>query len=150
MVRIIFQNKNGLSDSLIPSESFLKKLQSFLENMIGNDYTMSLVLCDNSFIHTLNNNYRHIDRPTDVLSFSQIEGEDFHTENHELGDVILSLEQARLQADNFGVSFEEETARLSIHGSLHLLGYDHERGEKESNEMFKKQDELLDRFMKTI
>ena len=148
MLEIVFQNKPELAKSLIPDQNFLEKLKSFLEKTVGHKYQMSLVLCNNDFIHTLNRDYRHIDSPTDVLSFSQTEGEDLNGVENELGDIILSLEKALSQSREFGVSFEEEIARLAIHGALHLLGYDHEKSEQQASEMFQKQDALLEEFMK--
>ena len=80
-------------------------------------------------IHELNREYRHIDRPTDVLSFpcDALDDEfDSESENvFELGDVIIAPEIARAQSGEFGTTFSDEIILLMVHGLLHLIGYDH-------------------------
>ena len=89
------------------------------------DAELSIVLCDDAFIHPINRDYRNKDKPTDVLSFSQREGEfAFHNDNI-LGDVIISIETAKRQALERKHNLERETNILLIHGILHLIGYDH-------------------------
>ena len=102
-------------------------------------------MTDNNYIQTLNNDYRKKDKPTDVISFAYRENAfpglpDTH-EN--LGDVYISLEKAKEQAAEYKVSMREEVKRLLIHGILHLVGYDHEKGRKEAEEMRAKEDELF-------
>jgi probable rRNA maturation factor len=87
---------------------------------------LSIVLCDDAFIHPLNRDYRGKDRPTDVLSFPQREGEESDPDDPVLGDIVLSVERAQAQADERGHSLETEIRILLVHGILHLLGYDHE------------------------
>ncbi len=84
------------------------------------------MLCDDAFIHPLNQQYRGIDKPTDVLSFAMGEGEEVFEQDPTLGDVIISVETAQRQADARGHSLEQELRVLLVHGILHLLGYDHE------------------------
>ena len=104
---------------------------------------LSLTLTDDEHIHALNKKFRGIDRATDVLSFAfresdepEIIGTDFEI----LGDVIISLERAKVQAEEFGHSFKREVIFLEVHGLLHLLGYDHmeesERQEMETEQKF--------------
>ena len=104
---------------------------------------LSITLTDDKNIHALNKKYRGIDRATDVLSFAFREsdepaviGADFEI----LGDVIISLERAKVQAEEFGHSFLREVIFLEVHGLLHLLGYDHiaddERQEMEAEQRF--------------
>ena len=87
---------------------------------------------DNQQIHELNLQYRGVDRPTDVLSFPLM---DFSGESDEpvvsLGDIVISLEKAQEQADEYGHSFEREVAFLTVHSMLHLLGYDHMEEDEE-------------------
>jgi len=90
------------------------------------DAELSIVLCDDAFIHPLNRDYRGKDRPTDVLSFPQREGEESDPDDPVLGDIVLSVERAQAQADERGHSVETEIRILLVHGILHLLGYDHE------------------------
>lgn len=112
---------------------------------------VSIVLVDNRYIQELNKEYRSIDAPTDVLSFAmresvceqdQIEDSD---QEQLLGDIIISLERARGQAEEYGHSFEREVGYLAVHGLLHLLGYDHENNE-EKETMRKKEEEILQQF----
>lgn len=88
------------------------------ENVL-NDPEISVVFCDDSFIQNLNREYRHKDKPTDVLSFAQ-------DDTGVLGDIIISLPTATRQAEAAGWPLENEIILLSVHGLLHLLGYDDE------------------------
>lgn len=103
---------------------------------------ISVTLCDNAAIHELNREYRGVDRPTDVLSFPIFDDEDMGGKVV-LGDIVLSLEKAKAQAEEYGHSFEREIAFLCVHSMLHLLGYDHEEGKAEESEMFLRQEEIL-------
>lgn len=90
---------------------------------------LSVVITGDAPIRELNRTYRDTDSATDVLSFSQAEGEVFAVPDGEtphLGDVIISLETARRQADEHGLALQDEVAHLLVHGILHLLGHDHE------------------------
>lgn len=112
---------------------------------------VSLTFVSNEKIHEINREYRGIDRPTDVISFALEEmGEDeieiIGTNiPRVLGDIIISIPKAREQADEYGHSFMRELGFLAVHGLLHLLGYDHETKEEETV-MFKKQEEILQKF----
>ena len=105
---------------------------------------VSVTLTNNDYIHQLNRKYRQIDRPTDVLSFALNESEEPDIENgpdiNVLGDIILSVERAEEQAVDYGHSLRREIAFLTVHGMLHLLGYDHmeeeERLEMEQEQRF--------------
>ena len=88
-------------------------------------FEVSLTFTDNEGIHALNKEYRNVDRPTDVLSFPQIDYELGEEAEGMLGDIVLSLERAEEQAEEFGHSFKRECAFLCVHSTLHLLGYDH-------------------------
>lgn len=94
---------------------------------LGEKDEMSIVLCDNEYIHKLNKQYRNIDRPTDVLSFALNDGEENpNTIEHVLwGDIVISLDRTKEQAEEYGHGMERELAYLTVHGALHLLGYDH-------------------------
>ena len=104
---------------------------------------VSVTLTDDAHIHALNKKFRGVDRATDVLSFAfresdepEVIGADFEI----LGDVIISVERAKAQAEEFGHSFLREVIFLDVHGLLHLLGYDHiaddERQEMEAEQKF--------------
>ena len=119
---------------------------------------ISLTLVDNAGIHSINKEFRNIDRPTDVLSFPMIEYENpgefdfleecddcFNLESGELilGDIIISLDKVEEQADAYGHSVTREYAFLIAHSMLHLMGYDH-MSEDEASVMEKKQREILE------
>lgn len=93
---------------------------------------VSIMIVDNSYIQELNFIYRGQNIPTDVLSFAMNDrGEeepdfDFSGEINMLGDIVVSLEKAQTQSDEYGHSLERELGYLVVHGMLHLLGYDHE------------------------
>lgn len=112
-----------------------------LENCLFN-----IIIVDNDYIHKLNKEYRGIDRPTDVISFAlEDEVDNVKLDFRVLGDIYISLDKTYEQAKLYNHSFLRELSFLTIHGVLHLLGYDHM--EKEDEEiMFKKQDELLNEF----
>jgi len=87
---------------------------------------VSLLLVNDAQIRRLNRLYRRIDRPTDVLSFSMLEGDFPPPRSQLLGDVVISVETAKRWAKRQGHSLEHEVTLLLIHGILHLLGYHHE------------------------
>ncbi|MBN2799405.1 MAG: rRNA maturation RNase YbeY [Deltaproteobacteria bacterium] len=106
---------------------------------------LSVRITDDPTIHRLNLAWRGKDRPTDVLSFSQREGEPGPSEVEHLGDVILSLDTAAVQAVDEGHSLEQEVRELLVHGVLHLLGYDHEDPD-DAAEMAEVSTDLLERL----
>ena len=89
------------------------------------DREVSVLLTDDGEIHTLNGTYRGKDKPTDVLAFALDEGEGGSLDLS-LGDVIISVETATRQAASRRVTLDAELELLAVHGTLHLLGYDHE------------------------
>ncbi|XID95372.1 rRNA maturation RNase YbeY [Paenibacillaceae bacterium WGS1546] len=128
---------------------------------------VTLTFTDDEGIRELNRQYRGLDKPTDVLSFSMLEGEQAdirYEDEYEssgddqaewedvspdqdpfselLGDIVISVPRAEAQAGEYGHSFERELGFLFVHGFLHLLGYDH-GSEEEEREMFAKQEEVL-------
>ncbi|MFA6809377.1 MAG: rRNA maturation RNase YbeY [Eubacteriales bacterium] len=145
--------ENLLSEDEIEELSVLleKGIAKTLETVGGmKEAEIGISLVNNETIQTLNNNYRGIDSPTDVLSFALEEKtddepdiffEEFEEEPEEenledfgmekyylesiLGDIVISVEKGRLQAKEYGHSFEREIVFLGVHGTLHLLGYDH-------------------------
>jgi len=107
---------------------------------------VSVVLADDSYIHELNLEYRGKDCPTDVLSFALDEGDEPDIvdgpEESLLGDIIISLETAARQAEEYSHSLERELAFLTLHGMLHLLGYDHEEDD-DRQEMRQQEEHIL-------
>lgn len=117
------------TDLLTKGFSIAAGLQGLPEN-----FEVSLSFVDDERIHELNLMYRGVDEPTDVLSFPQDDLEGFALPEGFpliLGDIIISLERASEQAQEFGHSLEREIIYLSIHGFFHLLGYDHETKEEQ-------------------
>lgn len=104
---------------------------------------ISLVFVDDDEIQILNKTYREKDMPTDVLSFPLWDGEEEDVSGEILlGDIIISLETAQRQAEEYGHTLEREIAYLMVHGLLHLLGYDHMDTE-EKKVMRQKEEEIL-------
>ncbi len=105
---------------------------------------VSILLTGDTDIRRLNQEFRSIDQPTDVLSFPQNADEDpCIPEEVILGDIAVSLDIAKAQAKEHGLDFKEEIILLLIHGILHLLGYDHEISEQEEKQMRNKTRELF-------
>ncbi|MCI1959238.1 MAG: rRNA maturation RNase YbeY [Clostridia bacterium] len=109
---------------------------------------ISLSIVNNREIHSINKQFRHIDRETDVLSFPQLtfEKDEVPEKNEKgeiiLGDIIISIEKAKSQAEEYGHSLKRELAFLTAHSMLHLLGYDH-MTDSEAKVMFEKQEKIL-------
>lgn len=104
-------------------------------------------LVDNAMIHQINLEQRNIDAPTDVLSFPL--GEDGvydknpATDAYMLGDIVISLERAQSQAEEYGHTFQREVGYLTVHSMLHLLGYDHVEGGLEAVRMREKEEAVM-------
>jgi len=107
---------------------------------------VSIVLANDEYIHQLNRQYRGKDCPTDVLSFALNEGEEVEVIDGPaevlLGDIIISLETTARQAQEYGHSLERELAYLTVHGMLHLLGFDH-MTEEDKQEMRQEEEYVL-------
>lgn len=133
--------------------AYIAKLLNFAANMeeIDEGTEISLTFVDNHKIREINKEYRNKDSATDVISFAMEEmGEgEMAIVGVEmprvLGDIIISVEKAKEQAEEYGHSFMRELGFLAVHGFLHLLGYDHMTSEDEK-EMFSRQKDILDAF----
>jgi probable rRNA maturation factor len=122
---------------------------------------VAVLLTDNEGIHAMNKEFREIDRPTDVLSFPNVDYEApadftgiedyvedyFDPETGELilGDIVISVERAREQAKEVGNSTIREICFLAVHSTLHLLGYDHERSQDDDEAQCLAQREIMDK-----
>ncbi len=108
---------------------------------------VNVTLVNDDEIKELNSAFRGIDKSTDVLSFPLGENGEYdinpETDALMLGDIVISVEHALKQAEEYGHSIDREIAFLIVHSMLHLLGYDHVNNEAEEKEMFKKQEEIL-------
>lgn len=155
---IIFDNRQEREIYNEEIENIIKKVivESLKYNEFFYSYEISVSLVDNSEIREINNEFRGINRATDVLSFPMIEyngeyySKDFKFQPYDitpdgeipLGDIVLSLERAREQSLEYGHSYEREVAFLTCHSVLHLLGYDHEE-EEERRIMRGKEEDIL-------
>lgn len=120
------------------------------------DAEISLTYVDDEQIRELNNSERGIDKATDVLSFPMCNFDengdiidadyDFDGDVILLGDIVISAERARAQAESYGHSFLREIAFLTVHSMLHLLGYDHELSEEDDADMRKRQNDIMERM----
>ncbi|MEY4479606.1 MAG: rRNA maturation RNase YbeY [Bacillota bacterium] len=147
------QDQIQIQDELIVKLEQLLAIAGVAEEVTSGEVALTFV--DDEEIQALNKAYREKDKPTDVLSFPQWEDnddemtivydeDDAPEEDAEMiGDIVISLQTAKRQAEEFGHSLEREVCFLFVHGFLHLLGYDHEEGDAEEAEMFAKQDEIL-------
>ena len=105
----------------------------------------NIIFVSSDKIHEINREYRGVDRVTDVISFALEDSMDIELDHRLLGDIYICLERAHDQAVEYGHSFLREVCFLSVHGLLHLLGYDHMNKEDEK-EMFHLQEELLSEY----
>lgn len=128
-------------------ESCRRFVTAALRELGAADWELSILLCTDPFIRGLNRRYRGLDRPTDVLSFSQgglAPGSPGR--GRVAGDIVISLESLAQNAEREGESQETELKRLLIHGMLHLKGLDHP--EEGGSEMLRLQESLLERLRK--
>ena len=105
----------------------------------------NVIFVDSNTIHDINKTYRNVDRVTDVISFALEDNKTIELDHRLLGDIYICVERAEEQAKEYGHSFLRELAFLTIHGLLHLLGYDHMKKEEEKI-MFQKQEDILNEF----
>ena len=116
-----------------------KQADQILAGLDSSDNELSILVTDDAAIRQLNQQYRDKDSATDVLSFPQFDEDDEPGfSSNLLGDVVISIETAKRQAEEHDLSLEEELILLLIHGILHLLGYDHERSSSEAEAMQEK------------
>lgn len=144
---LVFENE--MNKEFDKYEEIYQKLmkKTFKKLNIKKDYEVDVNLIDNERIHEINREYRHVDRPTDVISFAfldHVDGEvtikgDIPTL---LGEIFISVDKAKEQANAYGHSLLREMSFLFVHGLLHLLGYDHMTKEEETV-MFSLQEEIL-------
>ena len=122
-------------------EVYLKIIREACKELdIQDDLELSVIFVDDKRIHEINREYRQIDRSTDVISFAldYIEGMP-----REIGDIFISIDHAKMQAEEYGHSFYREMCFLFTHGLLHLLGFDH-MNEEDEKVMFGRQKTILD------
>ncbi len=113
----------------LPQDKLQEWISLVLKEVERDGFSLSLLFTDDEKIQELNRDFRGKDMATDVLSFSQMEGEEFGFENHFLGDIVIAVPYVTKQAQGLGHSVFEEVRYLILHGILHLMGYDHDENE---------------------
>lgn len=154
-------------DKVLVDEKFYSLIEdivgySLREEGVAVPWELSITLVDNESIRHINNEFRNIDKVTDVLSFPMLsypEGlifsefyagkrfrdEDLDDDQLVLGDIVISLEKAKEQSEDYNHSFLRETCYLTVHSILHLLGYDH-MDAAEKKRMREREEEILRKF----
>lgn len=129
-VELIIDNEQELFKDLESFESLIEAavLKSLELEGVTAELEISVLLVDNAGIREINRDHRQLDKATDVLSFPQFNSKQelAGVPHAALGDIVISLERAREQAEEFGHSLEREVGFLTVHSMLHLLGYDHD------------------------
>lgn len=137
-----------VDEEITELETVEKVLESAIKKEELENVTFNLIIVDNKYIHELNKTYRGIDRETDVITFA-LEDDDSlilpEDAGRNLGDIYISIERAKEQAEEYGHGLLRELSFLAVHGFYHLLGYDHMTPEDEVI-MFKKQEEVLEAY----
>ncbi|MGD8529635.1 MAG: rRNA maturation RNase YbeY [Syntrophobacterales bacterium] len=124
-------------------EKIRTKARKILNALACYDSELSIVLVDDDQMSSLNKKYRNRRGSTNVLAFAMREGEFGDISPQLLGDVIISLPTAQREAEEAGISLDNMISRLLIHGILHLVGFEHDRGEDAAREMEERSSELL-------
>ena len=138
--------KNSQNIVKIDTRQLKKLIERLLTYLRLQDKHLSLLLTDNKGIKRLNKTYFNKDKPTNVISFSYMENQANLSSLDIIGDIAISVEMAAYEANMSGRSFSERLTELIIHGLVHILGFDHEKGEKEARRMRYRERKLL-RFL---
>ena len=139
-----FKIYNTTNEKIVEIKYMKKVLKFALKYEKVVNATFNVIIVDNEEIHRINKTYRKIDKPTDVISFALEDNktEEIFSEKRVLGDIYISIDKAKEQAKEYGHSLKRELCFLSVHGILHLLGYDHIEKEDEKI-MFERQELIL-------
>ena len=136
--------KKELNELFDDINEYYKKTLDVLD--IKDEMDLSLIIVGKTKIRNINRDYRNIDRVTDVISFANIDSDDYDylVEEGEvnLGDIFINVDRVKSQAKKYGHSIKREFMFLFVHGMLHLLGYDHMEKEDEKI-MFSLQDKII-------
>ena len=137
---------NNVDENITELEEVRKFIDFALKELKLTNVMFNVIIINNEEIHKINKQYRGIDRPTDVISFALEDDDTFvKTDKRILGDIYISIDKAKEQANEYGHSFLRELCFLTIHGILHLLGYDHMEKEDEKV-MFELQERILSAY----
>lgn len=117
-----------------------------LKDLGCDDKELSILFTDDKHISQLNKKYLKRNGPTDVISFPMGENDEEMMGISILGDIVISVDTAKSEAEQYPETLEHTIDRLIIHGILHLLGYDHEDSEKKARKMFEEEERLLSKI----
>ena len=135
--------EEGLRDDVLSwYDDFVRRVLARLDIR---GWQMSVTFCDDQAMREYNSRWRSLDRPTDVISFALDDSEEIFPESgdyHPAGDILISVDTVRRNAGRYGVEYEEELKRVTIHGVLHLAGHDHP-GDDWDKGMLKLQEDIL-------
>jgi len=138
---------NNLTTVSLDNDSLKRIVRNVLEEEgIKEEVNLSIAFVGDGRMKKANKKYRGKNRTTDVLSFP-VEREHFKVEKRDLGEIVICLSEVRKNSKRYNSEFKKEVARVLIHGVLHLLGYDHEKTEKEAEKMENKQNHYLSKFL---
>ena len=144
MMKVYIRNKQR--SVKVNQQKTVKLLRKALHLLGLQKAELSILFVNDRTIKLLNRTFRGVDKTTDVLSFPQqlrTPSSELRTPNFILGDIVINLQRAKRQAIEQGITLNEELKRLTIHGLLHLLGYDHEKSRYQKDKMESKERELL-------
>lgn len=143
-----FRDEQEIYEIRVAMKAIVRKaiFNTLIYEGFDKDVEVSVTFTDNEKIRELNAQYRNKDSATDVLSFPMFNSIDEmeYMDTVPLGDIVISLEKAKEQAHNFFHGGYHELAFLSIHSTLHLLGYDHETSKEDEEDMFRRQKEIME------
>lgn len=140
-----FEIINETNEEIIELEKVEDLLNFALEKEKLENVEFNVIIIDNERIRKINKEYRNIDRETDVISFALEDNDSIELPYRLLGDIYISIDKAKGQAIEYGHSLLRELGFLSIHGLLHLLGYDHMNKDDEKV-MFERQELILNEY----
>lgn len=139
-------------DNKVEYEEIIKRVieTCFKEEKISSkNFYINVILTTPANIKEINKQYRNIDKETDVLSFPMFEKDEIHSIQPKvqevLGDIVISIERVKEQAEEYGHSFIRELAYMVVHGFYHIIGYDHMQ-EEEKNQMREKEENILNKL----
>ena len=140
-----FEIINETKKEILELEKINELLNFALKKENLENVEFNVIIVDNNRIREINKNYRNIDKETDVISFALEDNDNIKLPYRLLGDIYISIDKASVQAIEYGHSLLRELGFLSIHGLLHLLGYDH-MNEEDEKIMFSRQELILNEF----
>lgn len=127
-----------------PLSDFVNEKLGRILSYLDEERDFSVTFVSDEEIQALNRDYRNIDMPTDILTFRLEDGDDeFPPSPDEMGDIFISLESCKRNAEEFGVDYLEELERLLLHGILHLRGLDHATNDFATEPMLMEQERIL-------